>query len=188
MTDEIYEYLLDENQTHYNLGEIAPDLINRIFIVNGFAKGWAMTGWRIGYLRGDKEVIDAASALQSQSTSNVCSFAQRGALAAITGPRDCINKMVIEYNSRRNTMIDGLKNIKGINITRPKGAFYAFPQLPLKSPSSIDFCRIALDKVGLAIVPGEVFGDSSCVRLSFAVSNQTILDGLERLNRVVCMM
>ena len=98
MSDEIYEFLLAEGQQHHSFAAVAPDLAERCFTVNGFAKGWAMTGWRIGYLAGDETVIKAASALQSQSTSNVCSFAQRGALAALLGKRDCVMEMAESYN------------------------------------------------------------------------------------------
>ena len=181
MTDEIYEFLIAENEKHFSFGSIAPDLKDRIFTVNGFAKSWAMTGWRIGYLSGNLEVINSAIALQSQSTSNVCSFAQRGALAALQGPLDSIGYMVEKYNSRRTLLVNGLKKIKGITIVPPKGAFYAFPQLPNGYPDSISFCKLALERVGLAMIPGCAFGDDSCVRLSCAVSSHNISDGINRL-------
>ena len=111
MSDEIYEFILADGIEHQSFAAIAPDLINRIFTVNGFAKGWAMTGWRIGYLSGNREVIKAASALQSHSTSNVCSFAQRGALAALNGSRDCVLAMAKSYNDRRNILTKGLREI-----------------------------------------------------------------------------
>ena len=102
------------------------DLADRCFTVNGFAKGWAMTGWRLGYLAGHQDVIKAAAALQSQSTSNVCSFAQRGALAAIQGPRDCVDAMAESHNRRRLLLTEGLQAIEGITLVEPRGAFYAF--------------------------------------------------------------
>ena len=105
MSDEIYEYLLEEGETHHSFAAVAPDLADRTFVVNGFAKGWAMTGWRLGYLAGAPDVIKAAAALQSQSTSNVCSFAQRGALAALQGPHDCVTAMAASYNSRRRLLV-----------------------------------------------------------------------------------
>ena len=185
MSDEIYEFLLAKDQVHHSFAAIAPDLSNRVFTVNGFAKGWAMTGWRIGYLAGDKEIIKKASALQSQSTSNVCSFAQRGALAAIKGPKDSIQKMIDSYNTRRDLLSQGLIDTDGINLIKPKGAFYAFPKIIKKSISSIDFCKIALDEVGLSLVPGIAFGEDSCVRLSCAVSSQTISDGVNRLQDLI---
>ena len=185
MTDEIYEFLIGEDQVHYSFAAIAPDLLERTFTVNGFAKGWAMTGWRIGYLSGPKLIIEASSALQSQSTSNVCSFAQRGALAAIKAPKDSIKKMIDSYNSRRELLVNGLLQIKGLKITKPQGAFYAFPEVVNNSISSVDFCKLALEKVGLSMVPGLVFGEDSCVRLSCAVSNQTISEGLNRLQNII---
>ncbi len=181
MTDEIYEYLLAENEKHTSLAAIATDIKDRIFTVNGFAKGWAMTGWRVGYLAGNQEIIKVATALQSQSTSNVCSFAQRGALAALLGPKICIEEMSTTYNYRRKLLFDGLKEISGITLKEQKGAFYAFPQLPIGNQDSISFCKLALEKVGLAMIPGTPFGEETCMRLSCAASNETINDGLKRL-------
>ena len=185
MTDEIYEYLLDEGITHHSFAALAPDLKDRCFMVNGFAKGWAMTGWRLGYLSGPASVIKAASALQSQSTSNVCSFAQRGAIAAIEGSRDCVKDMAVSYNLRRTLLVEGLQTLPGITLVAPEGAFYAFPQLPESCGDSVSFCRRALEQEGLAIVPGGAFGDDRCVRLSCAVSRETIADGLSRLARLL---
>ena len=183
--DEIYEHLLADGQTHHSLAALAPDLADRLFVVNGFAKGWAMTGWRLGYLAGPAEVVKAAIALQSQSTSNVCSFAQRGALAAIQGPRDCVSAMAESYNRRRQLLTEGLQAIEGITLVEPRGAFYAFPQLPESAGGSMDFCRRALEQAGLAVVPGLAFGNSRCIRLSCAVSRETIRDGLSRLTQLL---
>ena len=185
MTDEIYEYLLDEGITHHSFAALAPDLKDRCFMVNGFAKGWAMTGWRLGYLSGPAAVIKAASALQSQSTSNVCSFAQRGAIAAIEGSRDCVREMAVSYNHRRALLVEGLQALPGITLVHPEGAFYAFPQLPQACGDSVSFCQKALEQEGLAIVPGGAFGNDRCVRLSCAVSRETITDGLSRLSRLL---
>ena len=185
MTDEIYEYLLEEGVTHHSFAAVAPDLKDRCFMVNGFAKGWAMTGWRLGYLSGPASVIKAAAALQSQSTSNVCSFAQRGAIAAIEGSRDCVREMAVSYDQRRTLLVEGLQALPGITLVPPKGAFYAFPQLPEACGDSVNFCQRALEQEGLAIVPGGAFGDDRCVRLSCAVSRETITDGLSRLARLL---
>ena len=185
MSDEIYEFLLAEGEQHHSFAAIAPDLADRCFTVNGFAKGWAMTGWRLGYLAGHKDVIKAAAALQSQSTSNVCSFAQRGALAAIQGPRDCVSAMAESYNRRRQLLTEGLQAIGGITLVEPRGAFYAFPQLPESAGGSMDFCRRALEQAGLAVVPGLAFGNDRCIRLSCAVSRETIRDGLSRLTQLL---
>ena len=185
MSDEIYEFLLAEGQEHHSFAALAPDLAERCFTVNGFAKGWAMTGWRLGYLSGPASVIKAASALQSQSTSNVCSFAQRGAIAAIEGSRDCVRQMAESYNERRTILVQGLQALPGITLVPPNGAFYAFPQLPDGCGDSVSFCKKALEEEGLAIVPGGAFGDDRCVRLSCAVSRETIADGLSRLARLL---
>ena len=185
MSDEIYEHLLADGQVHHSFAAVAEDLRERCFTVNGFAKGWAMTGWRLGYLAGAESVIKAAAALQSQSTSNVCSFAQRGALAALQGSRDCVHSMAKSYNHRRELLCKGLQSIDGITLVPPQGAFYAFPQLPPNVSASLEFCKRALEVEGLALVPGVAFGDDSCVRFSCAVSSETIKDGLKRFQRVL---
>ena len=184
MSDEIYEYLISPDQIHHSFAKIAPDLKNRIFTVNGFAKAWAMTGWRIGYLTGNTEVIKKAIALQSQSTSNVCSFAQAGALAALQGPKDCVNQMAKIYNNRRLLIVERLEKIKNISFVIPKGAFYVFPEINHEEIDSITFCKLALEKVGLAIVPGIAFGNDKCIRISYAASNEMINDGLDRLEKL----
>ena len=185
MSDEIYEYLLEEGETHHSFASVAPDLADRTFVVNGFAKGWAMTGWRLGYLAGRSEVIKAAAALQSQSTSNVCSFAQRGALAALRGPHDCVTAMAASYNRRRRLLVEGLQAMDGLTLAVPRGAFYAFPQLPDHCSDSLSFCETALEQEGLALVPGAAFGNDRCVRLSCAVSHETIVEGLSRMKRLI---
>ncbi len=185
MSDEIYEFLISPNQIHHSFAKIAPDLKNRIFTVNGFAKAWAMTGWRIGYLTGNAEVIKKAIALQSQSTSNVCSFAQKGALAALTGSKDCVYEMAQIYNERRLLVTERLKEINNISFVPPNGAFYVFPEINLDKIDSISFCKLALEKVGLAIVPGIAFGDDKCIRISYAASNEMIKDGIDRLEKLL---
>ena len=185
MSDEIYEFLISPNQVHHSFAKIAPDLKNRIFTVNGFAKAWAMTGWRIGYLTGNAEVIKKAIALQSQSTSNVCSFAQKGAIAALQGSKDCVHEMANIYNKRRLLITERLKKIKHISFVPPNGAFYVFPEINLEEIDSISFCKLALEKVGLAIVPGIAFGDDKCIRISYAASNEMINDGVDRLEKLL---
>ena len=181
--DEIYEFLLAPGHTHHSFAAVAPDLADRIFTVNGFAKGWAMTGWRIGWLAGAQEVIGAASALQSQTTSNVCTFAQFGALAAISGSRQCVHAMAAEFNGRRSLLTEGLMAMEGLKLMAPEGAFYAFPDVSHFGLDSMSLCNRLLDEVGLAVVPGVAFGDDRCIRLSCAASPATIKDGLERLQR-----
>ncbi|MFM9103461.1 MAG: pyridoxal phosphate-dependent aminotransferase [Cyanobium sp.] len=181
--DEIYEFLLAPGHSHHSFAAVAPDLAERTFIVNGFAKGWAMTGWRIGWLAGAREVIAAASALQSQSTSNVCSFAQFGALAAITAPRDCVLAMAEQFNRRRQLLSEGLAQIPGLALLPPEGAFYAFPDASAWGLDSMTLCTRLLDEVGLAVVPGIAFGDDRGIRLSCAAAEDGLRDGLERLRR-----
>jgi aspartate aminotransferase len=181
--DEIYEFLLEPGLQHHSLAAVAPDLADRIFSVNGFAKGWAMTGWRIGWLAGNSAVLKAAIALQSQSTSNVCSFAQFGALAAIEASRDCVHAMAEQFNTRRRLLSDGLQAISGLQLHPPQGAFYAFPDMRSSGLDSMSFCNRLLDEQGLAVVPGVAFGDDYCIRLSCAANEATIEDGLARLER-----
>ena len=179
--DEIYEHLLADGQTHHSLAALAPDLADRLFVVNGFAKGWAMTGWRLGYLAGPSEVVKAAIALQSQSTSNVCSFAQRGALAALQAPLDCVQEMARSFSQRRSHLTAGLQQLSDVVVVPPNGAFYAFPDISAFGLDSMTFCQQLLDQQGLAVVPGVAFGDDRCIRLSCAVTTATIDDGLSRL-------
>jgi aspartate aminotransferase len=147
-----------------------------------------MTGWRLGYLAGAREVIAAASALQSQSTSNVCTFAQAGALAAIEGPRDCVREMAEEFNGRRSLLSDGLRALPGIELQAPQGAFYAFPDVSSYGLDSMRFSNQLLEQEGLAVVPGVAFGDDRCIRLSCAASPATIGDGLARLERFLASL
>ena len=186
--DEIYEFLLAPGHTHHSFAAVAPDLADRIFTVNGFAKGWAMTGWRIGWLAGAQEVIAAASALQSQTTSNVCTFAQFGALAAISGSRQCVHAMAAEFNGRRSLLTEGLMAMEGLKLMAPEGAFYAFPDVSHFGLNSMTLCNRLLDEVGLAVVPGVAFGDDRCIRLSCAASPATIEDGLARLQRFLASL
>ena len=186
--DEIYEFLLAPGHAHHSFAAVAPDLAGRIFTVNGFAKGWAMTGWRIGWLAGAQEVIAAASALQSQTTSNVCTFAQYGALAAISGSRQCVHAMAAEFNVRRSLLTEGLMAMEGLKLMAPEGAFYAFPDVSQFGLNSMTLCNRLLDEVGLAVVPGVAFGDDRCIRLSCAASPATIEDGLARLQRFLASL
>ncbi|MDM7959807.1 MAG: pyridoxal phosphate-dependent aminotransferase [Synechococcus sp. WH 8007] len=183
--DEIYEFLLAPGHSHHSFAAVAPDLADRVFTVNGFAKGWAMTGWRIGWLAGNSAALKAASALQSQSTSNVCTFAQYGALAAVTGSRECVQTMAAQFSHRRQLLSDGLQAINGVQLLPPQGAFYAFPNISSSGLDSMVFCERLLEEQGLAVVPGGAFGDNDCIRLSCAASDATIQDGLARLRRFI---
>lgn len=181
--DEIYEYLLTPGVEHHSFAAVAPDLADRTFLVNGCAKSWAMTGWRIGWLTGNETVVAKATALQSQSTSNVCTFAQYGALAALEGSRDCVAEMAARFAERRQLLTEGLRALPGVTLAPPSGAFYAFPDVSAWGLDSMTLCRRLLEEVGLAVVPGAAFGEDRCIRLSCAASPETIRDGLDRLAR-----
>ena len=185
VSDEIYEFIISEEESHISIAQLAEDIKERVFIVNGFAKAWAMTGWRIGYLYGNKAIIKKATALQSQSTSKVCSFAQKGALAAVQEQPKGIDYMINSYNKRRILLNEGLMGIKELVVHKQSGAFYSFPQLTGCLPSSLDFCKMALEEEGLAMVPGIAFGQDTCIRLSCSASDETIHDGLNRLKRLI---
>jgi len=134
---------------------------------------------------GQKDVIKASSALQSQSTSNVCSFVQKGALEALKTDHTFFSQINSHYDQRRKVLYQGLKNIKGIFIQEPSGAFYAFPRLPDSSIKSVDFCKKILKEYGLVVVPGKAFGDDQCFRMSCASSLDKIKDGLNRLQKAI---
>ena len=144
-----------------------------------------MTGWRIGYLAGRKDVIKASSSLQSQSTSNVCSFVQKGAIEALKLKKRYFEEINSIYDDRRETLSKGLNKINNLYINSPNGAFYAFPQLPNTNISSVDFCKKALEDFGLVVVPGKTFGNDQCIRISCASSKSNILEGIKRLKKAI---
>ena len=181
VSDEIYEYILYDQSRHMSFGAVAPDLAERTFVVNGFSKNWAMTGWRLGYLAGPQPVLGKAVALQSQSTSNVCSFVQYGGLAALHGSRACVHTMVAAFARRRQVVLQALDAMEHVQGLAPQGAFYAFLNIAATNLSSVVFCERLLAEAGVAIVPGAAFGDDHAVRLSFATDLTTLQRGLERL-------
>ncbi|KKZ14673.1 MAG: aspartate aminotransferase [Candidatus Synechococcus spongiarum 15L] len=181
VSDEIYEYILYEQSRHVSFGAVAPDLAERTFVVNGFSKSWAMTGWRLGYLAGPPSVLRKAAALQSQSTSNVCSFVQYGGLAALRGSRECVHTMVAAFAQRRQVLLQALGSMKHVHGLAPQGAFYGFLNIAATNMSSVVFCERLLAEAGVAVVPGAAFGDDHSVRLSFATDIPTLKRGLERL-------
>jgi aspartate aminotransferase len=181
LSDEIYEKILYDGAEHLSIGAVSPEAFARTIVSNGFAKAYSMTGWRIGYLAGPPEIIQAATTLQSQSTSNVCTFAQYGAIAALQGPQDCIQIMVNAFASRRSLILDGLNSIPGLYCPSPGGAFYVFANIGKTGLPSMEFCNRLLDKHHLAAVPGVAFGADDCIRLSYATSTATIEKGLDRL-------
>ncbi|MEN9225260.1 MAG: pyridoxal phosphate-dependent aminotransferase [Thermostichus sp. HHBFW_bins_43] len=185
--DEIYEKLVYGAARHVSLGSLSPQIFERIVLSSGFAKAYAMTGWRIGYLAGPKPIIDAAINLQSHSTSNVCTFAQYGALEALTSPLSAasVEKMRQEFSQRRDLMLQGIRTLPGVTCPQPEGAFYVFPNISRTGLASVEFCRRLLKEYHVAAVPGVAFGADHCIRLSYATDRSTLEKGLQRLSQFV---
>jgi aspartate aminotransferase len=197
VTDDIYEKLLYVPGPFENIANVAPELAPRTVVVNGFSKAYAMTGWRLGYAAGPKELIGAMQMIQDQSTSNASSFSQKAAVAALEGPASEMDAMVAEFKARRDLIVEGLRKIPGINCRTPDGAFYAFPNVgeligrsykgkPIAG--SVHLSEILLDDFSLAAVPGEPFGAEGHLRFSFATSRAVIEKGLKRLAEFVAAL
>lgn len=190
LSDEIYEYITYESD-HVSIVQAAPELKERTIVVNGFSKGFAMTGWRLGYLAAPKEISEATARIQSQETSAPSSISQKAGEAAYTHPRDEIFKMRDEFRNRRDFIVDELSRIDGIKCFSPEGAFYVFPDVSAflntqtadgeSINSSTDLCMYLLEKHGLALVPGDAFGEPEGLRISFAASMAMLEDGIARL-------
>jgi aspartate aminotransferase len=194
ISDDIYCRILFDGEPWCNLAMLSDELRKQTIIVNGVSKTYAMTGWRIGYLAATAEVAAAVTRIQSQSTSNPSSIAQKAAVAALAGPQDSVGEMVAAFTRRRDHMLRRLKDIPGVQVTRPLGAFYLFPNLSWyygrshKGRSlrgSLDLADYLMDTIHLAVVPGIAFGEDSCVRLSFATSMEQIDRGLDRLSEAL---
>ncbi|MEK6528452.1 MAG: pyridoxal phosphate-dependent aminotransferase, partial [Nitrospirota bacterium] len=179
ISDEIYEKLTYDGFVHISIASLGNDIKQRTVVVNGLSKSHAMTGWRIGFTAGPADLIDAMTKIQSQSTSNPTSIAQKAAVEALTGPQDFILKMVSEFDRRRSYITERLKKIKGITCVTPLGAFYVFPNVSYyygkhfkdKSiNSSLDLSSYLLEEANVALVPGGAFGDDRYVRISYATS------------------
>ena len=183
--DEIYEKLVYGEARHLSLGSLSPELLPRTILSSGFAKAYAMTGWRIGYLAGPKPIVEAAISLQSHSTSNVCTFAQYGALEALTSPLSApaVEKMRQEFWRRRDLMLEGIRTLPKVSCPKPEGAFYIFLNISQTGLSSVEFCQRLLKEHHVAAVPGVAFGADHCIRLSYAADRVTLEKGLERLHR-----
>jgi aspartate aminotransferase len=191
VSDDIYHKLTYDGAPFASILDVAPDLRDRVVIVNGVSKTYAMTGWRIGYALGPKALIAAMENIQSQSTSNPTSFAQKGAAAALTDGQGCVDEMVREFSERRRILVDGLNAIPGIRCTVPRGAFYAFPRVSAtygaRSPSgevigdSLSFASYLLEAARVAVVPGGPFGSEEHVRLSYATNLSSIREGVRRI-------
>ena len=185
VADEIYEKILYDGAQHLSIGAVSDAMFERTIVSNGFAKAYAMTGWRLGYLAGPVELIDAANTLQSQSTSNVCTFAQYGAIAALESPQDCVETMRQAFAKRRTAMIDAVNSIPGLSCVVPNGAFYLFIDISKTGLRSLDFCTRLLNEKYVAAIPGVAFGADDAIRISYATDLPTIELGMERLNDFV---
>ncbi|NJP12509.1 MAG: pyridoxal phosphate-dependent aminotransferase [Leptolyngbyaceae cyanobacterium RU_5_1] len=185
VSDEIYEKLLYDGAEHLSIGAVSPAAFDRTMISSGFAKAYAMTGWRIGFLAGSVELIKACSTIQGHSTSNVCTFAQYGAIAALEGSQDCIEEMRQAFAKRRIAILDLLNSIPGLSCVTPNGAFYVMPSIQEIGMSSLEFCEALLEEQQVVTVPGIAFGSDGYIRISYATDMETIQKGMERLDTFV---
>ncbi|MCK9361924.1 pyridoxal phosphate-dependent aminotransferase [Patescibacteria group bacterium] len=181
LSDEIYEKLTYDGAEHVSIASLTPEAYDLTITVNGFSKAYAMTGWRIGYLAAPEPIAKAIDSMQSHMTSNPCSFAQYGALAAITGDQQCVTDMREEFDVRRQYMFERLTSISGITAVKPLGAFYVLANISSFGLKSQNFSDRLLSKGNVALVPGVAFGDDRTVRLSYATSLDIIKTGLDRI-------
>ena len=181
LSDEIYEKLTYEGAEHVSIASLTPEAYDLTITVNGFSKAYAMTGWRLGYLGAPEPIARAIDSMQSHSTSNPCSFAQKGALAALKGDQQCVADMREEFDIRRQYMFDRLSSIPGVTAVKPLGAFYVLANISGLGLKSQNFADRLLSKANVAVVPGIAFGDDRTVRLSYATSLDVIKTGLDRI-------
>jgi aspartate/methionine/tyrosine aminotransferase len=194
MTDEIYEHLVYGSAVHHSMPVVVPELAEQCVVVNGVAKTYAMTGWRVGWMLGPLDVIKAATNLQSHTTSNVCNVAQRAALAAVSGDLSAVATMREAFDRRRQTMVSMLNDIPGVSCVEPDGAFYAFPSFEAvlgrqfggrTARTTLDLAELILDEVRVAIVPGEAFGAPGYARLSYALADGDLVEGVSRIGKLL---
>ena len=193
VTDEIYEHLTYGPHSFASMPTLVPDLADQCVVLNGVAKTYAMTGWRVGWLIGPADVVKAANNFQSHSTSNVCNVAQRAALAAVSGDLDAVAMMREAFDRRGRTMHRMLSDIPGVTCLEPQGAFYCFPSFAglldrdingTRASSSMELADVILAEAKVALVPGEAFGAPGYMRLSFALSDDELVDGISRLQKL----
>jgi aspartate aminotransferase len=194
ISDEIYDKLVYDGYKHTSIASLGHPIKEMTIITHAVSKTYAMTGWRIGFTAGPREIIQAMSNIQSQSTSNPTSISQYAALAALTGPQDFVGAMVNEFTKRRDVLVSGLRSMEGVTCYNPKGAFYVFPSFKAllgkrykgrKVTNINEFTAILLEDFHVAVVPGIEFGAEGYLRLSFATSMQNIEKGLERIKKAV---
>ena len=192
LSDEIYEYITFE-QEHVSLAAVAPELKDRVILVNGFSKGFAMTGWRLGYLAAHQDIVSAFSKIQSQETSAPSTISQKAGEVAYTSGLEAVEMMKKAFKERRDYVVDRLNGISGIRCFKPGGAFYAFPDISAylgkKTPggkvidSSTELCMYLLEDVGVAAVPGDAFGEPNGLRISYATSKEQLAEAIDRMER-----
>ncbi len=194
IADEIYEHLLYDGATAPSMPVAVPGLADQTIILNGVAKTYAMTGWRVGWMIGPKDVIKAATNLQSHLTSNVANVSQRAAIAALTGNLDVVHEMGVAFDRRRKLIVSLLNEIPGIECPTPQGAFYVYPSVKgvlgksirgKVANTSAELATIILDEVEVAAVPGEAFGPSGYLRFSYATSDEDIVEGIGRIKKLL---
>jgi len=194
LTDEIYEHLLYDGATAPSLPVMFPELRDRTIVLNGVAKTYAMTGWRVGWMAGPKDIIKAATNLQSHMTANVANISQRAAIAALNGDLSASNEMKVAFLRRRNLIVKMLNEIDGFSCPTPQGAFYAYPavhgvlgrEIRGKKPqTSSELANLILDEVEVAAVPGEAFGPSGYLRFSYALSDEDLIEGITRIKNLI---
>jgi aspartate aminotransferase len=194
ISDEIYEKLVYEGFKHISIASLGEEIKQRTLVVNGLSKSHSMTGWRIGFTAGPKDITSAMTNIQSQSTSNPTSIAQKAAVEALTGPQDFIQKMLSEFDKRRKYMVDRLNAIEGVSCRTPVGAFYAFPNVSSYFGkkfndnlvnNSLDLSTYFLEQAKVAMVPGSAFGDDKYIRLSYATSMDNIKKGIDRIEEAL---
>lgn len=188
VSDEIYQKILYDGAVHRSIGTLNSDIFERTIVSNGFAKSYAMTGWRVGYIAAPEPVIKAMTTVQSHSTSNVCTFAQYGAIAALEGSQDCLAQMLHAFTERRQIITERAKAIPNLSFLLPDGAFYLFLDISQTGLKSIDFCQKLLEQQKVAAVPGIAFGADDCIRLSYATDLTTIEKGMERLDKFIHLL
>jgi aspartate aminotransferase len=183
VSDEIYGSLLYDGAIHRSIGSFGPDIFARTLISSGFSKAYSMTGWRIGYLLGPTDVIQAATAIQSHSTSNITTFAQFGALAAVTGGNDCIASMLSAFNQRREYLHQAISRLPGVTCLKPEGAFYLFPNISATGMRSNEFTLRLLEEAQVAVIPGNAFGSDQHIRISYATDLETLKKSMARIEQ-----
>lgn len=194
ISDEIYEKMVYDGHEHFSFASLGEEVKKRTILVNGMSKAYSMTGWRIGYAAGERELISAMTRIQDQSTSNPTSIAQKAALAALQVPEDAVKQMVSAFTERRRVIVDGLNSIPGFRCAEPGGAFYAFPNVSALYGkrwgdrvinNSDTFAEYLLEVARVAVVPGSGFGADENIRLSYACSTDTIRNGITRIAQAV---